>query len=126
MKTVAIDFDGVIHDYRNGWEGYSVIGGEPVPGIFDEIRRLTEAGYEVVIVTSRALVHEGLNEVIEWLERYGLKHGRHYEYVTAEKIPALAYIDDRAVTFRPGMDLLFVVKHFMPWMNDKPIQSALE
>jgi 5'(3')-deoxyribonucleotidase len=38
-KTVAIDFDGVIHAYTRGWADGSVYD-PPMPGAFDAIRRL--------------------------------------------------------------------------------------
>jgi hypothetical protein len=126
MKRVAIDFDGVIHDYRGGWQGYGAIPGEAVPGVVEDILRLRAAGYSVAVVTSRALDAEGAEAVREWLRRRGLEVGRDIEEVTALKLPAMAYFDDRGVTFRPGMDLLEAVRAFTPWMNASPIESALE
>ena len=138
MKTVAIDFDGVIHDYEGGWQGYDVISGKPVPGVIEDILRLRAAGYTVVVMTSRALDPFGASVVREWLEAHGLSVGRGgldpreswdsfdiFE-ITARKAVAMCYIDDRGVTFRPGMDLVDTVRNFTPWMNDRPIESALE
>ena len=138
IKTVAIDFDGVIHDYEGGWQGYDVISGNPVPGVIEDILRLKAAGYTVIVMTSRALSLFGLSAVKSWLEERGLTVGNgSFEpsglgnsfdifEVTSSKVPAMCYIDDRGVTFRPGMDLLETVRNFTPWMNDKPIESALE
>ena len=32
-QTVVFDFDGVIHSYKSGWRGASIIPDPPVPGI---------------------------------------------------------------------------------------------
>ena len=125
-KTVCIDFDGVIHDYKGGWQGYDVIGGEMISGMGAQIRKLAEAGYRVVILSSRARVPEGKEAIKVWLSARGVEIVRDYECVTHEKVPALVYFDDRAIQFRPGMDLLFRTKTFKPWMYDERIQSALQ
>jgi hypothetical protein len=46
--------------------------------------------------------------------------------ITCEKLPCLAYIDDRAITYKPGMNLLETVENFVPWMMNRPIRDALE
>ena len=133
-KTVAIDFDGVLHSYQGGWQGYEVISGEAVPGVIEDIKRLKAAGYRVVVMTSRALMYEGKKAAAEWMRARGLTVGCGLEGdedsdvfdVTYRKVPALVYIDDRGVTFRPGMDLVETVEKFTPWMNEKPIESAFE
>ena len=52
-KTVVFDFDGVIHSYSSGWKGARNIPDPPVPGIEDALREVHNAGYEVVIVSTR-------------------------------------------------------------------------
>lgn len=121
MSAVGLDFDGVIHDYNEGWQGGEIYG-EPVPGAFDAIRELLEAGLSVFIFTSR----EDLWDVAHWcyaksedltfevdstdpVERDGqvIKPGRRTFWdgtgrvlITNRKYPALAYVDDRAVRFK--------------------------
>lgn len=125
-NTVCLDFDGVIHDYKGGWQGHDVIGGEMVSGMDVQIRKLNEAGYRVVIFSARARSLEGKDAIEAWLSRNGVEAVRDYECITHEKAPALVYFDDRAIQFRPGMDLLFRTKTFKPWMYDEPIQSAFQ
>jgi hypothetical protein len=125
-KTVGMDFDGVIHDYRNGWEGYGVISGEPVPGIAEQLVKLIGAGYAVKIVTSRALTQEGRTAILKWLADHGMLGCFRIHDIVSQKVPCMVYFDDRAVTYRPGMDLLETVRGFTPWMSDRPIESALE
>lgn len=124
VKRVGLDFDGVIHDYRGGWQGYGVVAGEPVPGIKEELRRLHEAGYRIDVISSRALTPEGRAAICVWLEKHELN--KYITNVASRKFPCLVYFDDRGVTYRPGMDLLETVRGFTPWMNEKPIESALE
>ena len=38
MKTILLDFDGVIHSYTSGWKGAGVIPDPPVPGAIDFLR----------------------------------------------------------------------------------------
>lgn len=35
-KSIAIDFDGVIHDYNNGWQNGKIYG-KPIEGAFEGI-----------------------------------------------------------------------------------------
>lgn len=104
MKTVAIDFDGVIHAYSRGWQDGSIYD-EPVPGALDAIRAL-QARCAVFVHTSR---YPG--QVAEWLRCHGIDAvsdaafvGEFWDrqdevLVTRRKLPAAAYIDDRAIRF---------------------------
>lgn len=52
-KIVAFDFVGVINSYKSGWVAADIIPDEPVPGIKEEIQRIRQAGYQVVMTSSR-------------------------------------------------------------------------
>lgn len=96
-KTVAVDFDGVIHTYNSGWTGYTPEDG-PEPGALDFIWELIEQGYRVVVMSSRAHNAEGLAAIHDWL----LANGFPELEVTHEKVMAVAYVDDRAVPYSTG------------------------
>lgn len=89
MPTVLVDFDGVVHRYSRGWSDGTAYD-EPMPQARDALAYLESAGYTVVIFSSR----DG-EQIVAWLEQYGFPP---YP-VTNVKIPAVAQIDDRAVTF---------------------------
>jgi 5'(3')-deoxyribonucleotidase len=94
-KTIAIDFDGVIHAYSRGWED-GVIYDEPMAGARDAIRQLAEK-YEVVVFTARDCIDEDGDVIWDWLEKHGFKE--YVSEVTSRKPAAWAYIDDRAIRF---------------------------
>jgi hypothetical protein len=101
VSTVGVDFDGV------GWQDGSIYD-EPVPGALEALRALLET-YAVFIFTSRS----DLRAVGDWVrdrldvpvlvahrdcprEFWDL---RGMVYITNRKLPAVAYIDDRAIRF---------------------------
>lgn len=92
--TIAVDFDGVIHDYSKGWADGTIYG-EPMPGARDSLQALIDKGWRVVVHTARAstLIKEA--EVREWLDRYDIP----YHDVTNLKPMAIVYLDDRALKF---------------------------
>ncbi len=87
---IAIDFDGVIHDYRHPVEGLRM--GGPVVGALDAIEEYLAAGHEVVVFTQRG---DRPDHVITWLAYYGFPPLT----VTNIKSDFDLIIDDRAVTF---------------------------
>lgn len=97
VKTIAIDFDGVIHRYSNGWCGGRIYD-EPMEGAIESMERLIKKGFKVVILTAR----DDLEPVREWLT----KHNFPDVTVTNTKPPAIAYIDDRAIRFTNWTDMV--------------------
>jgi len=127
MKTVAIDFDGVIHRYSKGWQDGSIYD-EPNEGAFEYISSLMKDGYSVFIHSSRSprqikrwlmpyiMVSEyetlgmGNNPTLWKFTRYGFTatlvpfwqkfwNKRGVLGITRRKLPAVVYIDDRALRF---------------------------
>ncbi len=93
--TVAVDFDGVIHSYNSPWVNAETIPDEPVEGAIEWLNKIA-ADFDVVIFTTRGKTLEGRQAVALWLEAYGFEDFRE---VTAEKVAALIYLDDRAYRF---------------------------
>lgn len=93
-RTIAVDFDGVIHAYTSGWTGH-VPADEPVPGAREGIAKIRARGLRVVVFTCRALTVEGRAGIAAWL----VEHGIEVDEITAIKPHASVYLDDRAVRF---------------------------
>jgi len=51
--TIAIDFDGVIHQYSKGFQGLDNAYDPPMPGVIPSLQKLKDAGYRLIIVSSR-------------------------------------------------------------------------
>jgi hypothetical protein len=102
-KTVAVDFDGVIHAYSRGWQDGTIYD-EPLPGALEALRTLMES-YAVFVHTTRDAA-----SVADWIsDRSGIRttnlnppefwNGRGEILVTNRKYPAVAYVDDRGIRF---------------------------
>lgn len=116
--TVVFDFDGVVHSYKSGWKGETVIPDPVVPGIADEIARFRRFGYRVVVVSTRCATEEGLAAVKKYLRENQIE----VDAVQKEKPPALCYIDDRALCFRGNpRGLVEKVAHFKTWTERDPL-----
>ena len=108
-KTIAIDFDGVLHKYSKGWQDGDIYD-EPTEGAIEALWKLTEKGYQVTIFTARA----DLSSVRQWIfeKVYECKAFTDEEFhpslieVTNIKPQAIAYIDDRAIRFTSWKDIL--------------------
>lgn len=113
-KIVVFDFDGVIHSYTSGWCGVANIVDPPVVGIIDALRDIHDAGYEVVVVSTRCASDVGLKAIFDWLQKYGAD--KYVDDVCMEKPPAIVYIDDRAICFDgDASTLLSKIESFKPW-----------
>jgi len=102
-KVAAIDFDGVIHKYGNGWQK-GIIYDEVVPGAKEGITALKDAGYHVMIYTTRTNPQfrkkgepEQYNQLVQYLEKNQIPYDR--IYVGSGKPMAHLYLDDRGINF---------------------------
>lgn len=120
--TIAVDFDGVIHRYSKGWADGTIY--DPLmEGAREGLRALMEQQPVFVFTTREA------EAVMPWLEGHGFSvtidercsaclgdgradcsgchgsgqltfwDGRDQLLITNRKLPAVAYLDDRAVRF---------------------------
>ena len=104
MKTLAVDFDGVIHNYSEGWKDGTIYD-RPIDGAKDTLEALVANGYSITIFTTR--LNDEVNEDVEdqrtqmlaWFEENGFKKGVHYHKLTGKKPLAQHYIDDRGIQF---------------------------
>lgn len=116
-QTVVFDFDGVIHSYKSGWKGSTVISDPPVEGIEEVLRELKQCGYNIVVSSSRCDNHDSLEAVNDWMLKYDLL--KYVDLITNKKPPALCYVDDRAICFRGDTkNLVERIKHFEPWHGE--------
>ena len=92
-KTLAIDFDGVIHKYSQGFKGLDNIYDGPMDGTYEALTKLKEEGYTLKILSSRPKEY-----IIKWLEENNLD--KFITEVSNHKFPASLYIDDRGFNFK--------------------------
>lgn len=105
--TISVDFDGVIHQYSQGWQDGTIYD-PPMPGALDGLRMLME--YDAVFILTTRDVHQ----VATWLNEHGIHpvitmntfedekpfwHARGTLLVTNRKLAANVYLDDRALHF---------------------------
>lgn len=67
-KDLCIDFDGVIHSYKSGWKGVSVIPDEPVQGAIEWLVSLLDQGFQPMIYSSRSKSWFGRRAMKAWFE----------------------------------------------------------
>jgi len=100
-KIIAIDFDGVIHQYNKGWHDGSLYG-EPVEGAFDKLQLLHDCGYEIVIHTTRT----NHKDIRVWMLEHMEDTYNFVFEITNVKPVAKFYIDNRALRFTNWEDTI--------------------
>lgn len=116
--TVAVDFDGVLHSYTSPWVDAETIPDPPVPGAIEWLARIAR-DFAVVIFTTRGKTPEGQRAVRHWLHEHGWADGMNAT-VTADKPPALVYIDDRAWRFEGAFPTTADIHAACPWNKKRP------
>jgi len=102
-KTLAIDFDGVIHKNSKGFHDGTVYD-EPIEGVEKGLKQLYES-YKLVIYTCKAnpnrpLVNKktGVDLIWDWLKKHNLD--KYIDDICYIKPNAKYYIDDKAYNFK--------------------------
>ncbi len=102
--VIAVDFDATIVPW--GKTLYDVR--DALPGAVEAINAFKDAGLTIVIFTSRMSQrwwdHEGFSGTERdkqrmYVEGTLTRLGIPFDDITAEKVPAIAYIDDKAIEF---------------------------
>ena len=103
--VVLVDFDATLREWGELFEFKP-----PLPGASEFLHWLKDEGYRVILFTSRLSIvwhtaegrdpARGVFEQVEFLRAYCDKYDLPFEGVTAEKVPSIAIIDDKAVEFR--------------------------
>lgn len=116
--TVAVDFDGVISDFRGcgGYKGPGIVEGFPVEGAAEGMHYLCLSHKKVVIYSTRAADPDGVKAIQEYCKKFRIE----YTEISAVKPMALIYIDDRGLKFDGDWNQTLIdVENFETWI-DKP------
>lgn len=118
-RTVALDFDGVIHSYTSPWTKPGEIHDPPVPGSLQYACELLEH-FDVTIFSARAKSRAGMSAMKKWLRQHwqeaGLPEDKLYRIeIVSEKPIAILYIDDRGFCFTGTFPSIEQIQNFKPW-----------
>lgn len=109
-RTIAIDFDGVIHKYSKGWQDGTIYD-TIIDGTIEKIMILKyKMGYDIVIFTARS----DIIAVRDWINIHlwnSKKPSFHIE-ITNTKPAAYIYIDDRCICFDNWNNTLKSIKEW--------------
>ena len=115
MKTITVDFDGVLHDLRCEWVSATAIDGAPLLGAFEWLARCVRV-FHVAIWSSRSMQEGGPEAMLQWFVRHGLPEDVLLALTfPSVKPPALLHVDDRAVCFSGIYPEPEELAAFEPW-----------
>ena len=134
LPILCLDFDGVIHDYKQGWKDGQIYGHLTV-GFYDWALKAQEF-FTLVIYSSRSKDDDGVESMAAWLvkeigqsvvrksfrgadNRLKITIGKVDFEFAHEKPPAYLTIDDRAITFNGNWSDFdpATLRQFKPWME---------
>jgi len=106
-RRAMIDLDKTIHRYSKGYKDGTIYD-DAFDGAKEVIDWLKRNGYEIVIFTTRASKQNAeelggdhkdqIKKVAKWLNDNGI----YFDRITAEKLAAAFYIDDKAINIHNG------------------------
>ena len=105
-RTIAFDFDGVIHKYSKGWDDGSIYD-VPMEDAFETLQKLHDDGYEIIIYGCRCNNQIQLDSLQNWMNDWQKKKkcGFPFKVAVSGKPMALAYVDDKAIRFTNWKDV---------------------
>jgi len=126
MRTLCIDFDGVLHSYVSGWKGADRVDDPPVPGAMRFLVDATHHFEEVAVYSSRSKEAGGIEimatAIQSWLAEENLMDvSEAYHFVMKrltfprEKPAAWLTIDDRCICFDGTFPSFDIINTFRPW-----------
>lgn len=103
-RTIAVDFDGVLHGYSKGWQNGEIYD-EPKAGAAKGMRALKQLGFHLVIYSTRnrdrivdGKEQKGMaQQVREYLDQHEIPYDQ--IWTKPEKPLCIAFIDDNAIHF---------------------------
>jgi hypothetical protein len=120
---LCVDFDGVIHSYKSGWQGPARIDDEPVPGAIQFLYEALQA-FRVCIFSSRSNSQAGIDAMQNYVALHAAKYTGYVhdfkrwwediEYPT-NKPSAFVTLDDRALNFSGVWPSISLLLNFKPW-----------
>ena len=113
MKTICIDFDGVIHPNMK-YLGTSKIIEPPLEGVKDFLIELSKQ-FKIIIHSARCEDSDGKEAIEKYLKKYNI------EYKVSENKPhAYIYLDDREINFNGDFEKAMKdIIEFRQWQEDK-------
>lgn len=100
-NVVLVDFDATLFPWGPlmNWDA------QPIRGAVESVQAIKDAGYTIAIFTSRMserwlkFAKKDRAEQYEYVWKMCTKFGIPFDEIIGEKIPAVAYIDDKAIEF---------------------------
>lgn len=120
--TIAVDFDGVLHQYITPWTNAHTIADPPVEGAIKWLREMSKH-FDIVIHSTRCRSWQGRQAIMDWLIAYGWNPLDHIR-LSNTKPTALIYIDDRAWRFEGKFPTRDQVHAARPWNKPKEGSNA--
>jgi hypothetical protein len=126
---ICLDFDGVVHSYKSGWQGARSIPDPPVDGAIEFMAEALRLGYDVVIHSSRARYWGGIISAMrQWLKQVSgmmwydtFDVGIESVRFTRWKPAAVVTLDDRGVRFTGTFPKPQELAAMKPWNQAEKI-----
>ena len=119
-EILCIDFDGVLHSYKSGWQGADVVSDEPVPGAIEWLTNLAKSNkYGIAIYSARSSQAGGIEAMRKWLIDNGFSWMKCISF-PIQKPAAYLTIDDRCICFNGTYPTMDEIDNFTPW-NKKEV-----